>query len=328
MAMSQMRNLVSGLRSISLSANLPAAAKTGAQIKVPALKRPPSAFSSFYVSSQDRIKRNNPNMSQQEVMTLLSKKWADMSNYKKSYYKQIAGENMAEYKKTMDNLTDQQLEEIKNQRSQKRKDGVVKQLKKELTSLTYDKPKKASSGFQLFVVEFSKGKKGSVSDFSAEMSSAWKSKSEAEKERYTVRSQTLMEQYKEKKNAWDITISEDGRKERIAKLKLDIQMKQLVNHLENLIMDKPKRALTGYQLFQGEFCKGKTGSVSDLAGEISSAWREMNEVEKERYNARCQPLINQYKESMAEWEKNIEQDGRKEKIGLIKEQIKKAKSRM
>merc|ERR1719233_1150124 len=248
-----------------------------------------------------------------EVMALLSKKWADMSNYKKSYYKQMAAEKMAEYKKTMNNLSDQQIEEIKNQRSQKRKDGVVKSLKKELNSLTDDKPKKAVSGYNLFMADYYKGKKGTVTDLSREAGSAWKEMNEVEKERYNTRSQTFTNQYKDAKNAWDVKISEDGRKERIVQLKLDIQMKQLDNQLAALTIDKPK---------------GKKGNATDLIGEAGSAWKEIKEVEKERYNTRSQTLMDQYKESMAEWKDKIGEDGREEKIDLVKQQIKKLKNRM
>jgi len=54
----------------------------------------------------------------------------------------------------------------------------------------------------------------------------------------------------------------------------------------------------------------------------------MNEVEKERYNTRSVTLMDQYKESMAEWKKKIGEDGREEKIDLVKQQIKKLKNRM
>jgi len=151
---------------------------------------------------------------------------------------------------------------------------------------------------------------------------------EVEKERYNTRSQTLANQYKDAKNAWDVKISEDGRKERIVQLKLDIQMKQLDNQLAALTIDKPKRAVSGFNLFLADYFKGKKGNATDLIGEAGSAWKEMNEVEKERYNTRSQTLMDQYKESMAEWKEKIGEDGREEKIDLVKQQIKKLKNRM
>ena len=67
--------------------------------------------------------------------------------------------------------------------------------------------------------------------------------------------------------------------------------------LNSLTDDKPKKAVSGYNLFTADYYKGKKGTVTDLSREAGSAWKEMNEVEKERYNTRSQTLANQYKVS-------------------------------
>lgn len=201
-------------------------------------KRPLSAFFIFRADIYEKIKKKNPKASLTEIAALLGQQWKALDEGQKGIYQNRHASGKEDYNKQMaaieaDPTMNLKLVQLKEKKAQENKEKAYKKALREKRSLMKDlgKPKRSvSSAYSLFLKEkFSsyhqKGKP--VTEATKKLSEAWNALSEAQKEPYVSRFNTMKEQYDAELTAWkEKMATNEENAENIQKLNAKVNKKR------------------------------------------------------------------------------------------------------
>lgn len=176
-------------------------------------KKPLSPFFLFRDEKIDNMKKEHPKATFKKLSIILGQMWNDLEEVQRDNYKHMRASAMEEYRNQIsaiesDPEMNSQLVRIKEQKTQERVEKAYRKAKKERKSLLENlgKPKRsAPNAFIIFKQETfpSVHKKGdTVANAVKEISEAWNSLSEEQKEPYIVKYNKFQEQYNFELSAW------------------------------------------------------------------------------------------------------------------------------
>jgi len=216
------RSITSNLRCLSFSSsslsNYPSIQQSS-EPKIP--KHPRSAYN-LYVSEKMKLEKRKHQsigfIKAKDLIKLASKEWKVLPEIQKRPYEQLYKQKSDEYFTAIVKLTDEQKDDLEQDKKQAKGVRKLRKLKKELSALTADKPK-SMNPYKCFMVQESKKQTGkSIGEKSKSCAAKWKTMTDAKKEPYHQKSKEMSAELQR----WEDKVAKEGRDVQISALKTQI----------------------------------------------------------------------------------------------------------
>jgi len=295
-------------------------------------KKPPAMIYNFFYSKRyPELKAKFPGKTVPEIMGQIGTEWKSMTDLKKLELKKLHEKETEKFQKYFEKLSASEQESLTKPVKERVKrdplDKKEKQLKKELAELekSLGKPLTPLSAYLLFCQQRRetdpswKGKP--VTDFSKVLAAAWKNLPEKEKKEFNDKSNIIKGEHKIELEAWNKKSEHNAQlkeiQEKLDSLSKERKMKQVTEKLKDLMdsLDKPKKPGNALILFKS----GLEQSMSDK--EKISAWKELQEAEKKRFQEQAGTLMAEYDKEMRDWSERVKASGELAKVNKLQKQL-------
>ncbi|XP_072745474.1 transcription factor A, mitochondrial isoform X1 [Anoplolepis gracilipes] len=180
----------------------------------PKPKKPLNVFMQYFLSMKDKLHKEYPNCTQQDLVKKVAKQWAHVEptvkqNLQKQYMEQhsVYKQKLMDYKNS---ITDDQQMLIKKELVKKEHALEKSQVKQKLAEL--GKPKRPLTAFILFVQDNKMSKDSHVSqqDWLSNLGKEWKNLTMEAKSKYITDAAQLSEKYKVEIKKWEENMIREG----------------------------------------------------------------------------------------------------------------------
>lgn len=242
-------------------------------------KRGKSSYILYCGDKRAEVVKKNPDMSAKEIITELGRLWRESSAKTKEQYKKLAVQDKERWANEMKNYTPPDVE-LSTKKAKK-----VKKLPGE--------PKRGLSSYMLFCRDERDNVKQenegiSAKDTTIELGARWRALSDSDKKRYQKLADKDKKRYAHEKAEFDKkNVTDDDQEESKVSSKPKKSSKSKVS-------SKPKKSSkkNGYILFcqetRSELEEDNADmSKNDITKMVNQQWKELDDDEKDEYNARA-----------------------------------------
>jgi len=210
------QNISTVFRHLSVSTSVQQPQKAITEIP----KRPPTPWITYYTKHFPAFKKSYPSSNNPELMKKINNEWGKLAQNEKEKMQKVYLNEMAVYKKKMEKVPQQMLDEMKAAKVAKQEEKKSRKAKKETKDFlnSLNKPKRPLNAYLLYTQDRRPQLPSTMTsaDKLVKMGKEWKEANKQLKDFYEKKQVELAKKYEKDLERWNMKMQKDGKLVEIA----------------------------------------------------------------------------------------------------------------